>query len=413
MPFDFAAYKRKCDALTTEELQLEWQNYTRQLSSGATLTASSVLLSPLTSGISLIGLGLSVPQLHNARKKRAIVGNRMLLHGKEPHTRRRDIIIPAGISVTASGLTLGLTPTGSELIGGEAGVKGIEYVVTHATLDAIWAILDEAQNSYHHRKSVRKFKRMQNQKRQYLAKDVVKPDEYSNFGLDIKRPFIQEEDRNSRPVRRSLRPYYIEEDDYFYDRDQAPPPAYSKKYVYHGGKVQFSYETRPDSSHLPPYSQTPRMCNRRRHYSNTGPAIENLGLLRSSAATRRSSIHENSRSATSSMTGYRPEISNYSRNNLSPYYQHEDQSEEESDFDSEEELSDQEQDDEVGEDRENESDEDSDEAEDMKKKDGKIIEHVLTLEQEITMLKATILRMEMEKRGLNIDSKSEEVKLVR
>ncbi|RKF64674.1 hypothetical protein OnM2_017066 [Erysiphe neolycopersici] len=410
MPFDYASYKKKCDSLTTEELQLEWQNYTRQLSSGATLSASSVLLSPLTSGISLIGLGISVPQLHNARKKRAIVGNKMKSYGVGPRTRRRDVIIPAAISMTASGLTFGLTPTGAELIGGEVGVKGIEYVVTHATLDAMWAILDEAQNTFHHKRSKSKLKRMQNQQRKYLAKDVAKLDEYSKIGLDIKRPYLLEEGNNySRPVRRGLRPYHIEEEeeDYFFDRDQAPPPAYTKKYVYNGGQVQFSYDSRPNSAHSSSYNNNkplPRICNRRSDYSNSGPAIENLGLLRSSAASRRSSIHhEKSRAAMVRLPAYYPTASNNSRNNpTAAYYQNEKKSKDESDFDSEDEISDQE------EDEGNESDEDSDdEYEDEKKSDGKVIEHVLTLEQEIIMLKATILRMEMERRGLTTDSENE------
>ncbi|POS84681.1 hypothetical protein EPUL_006479, partial [Erysiphe pulchra] len=411
MPFDFAAYKKKCDGFTTEELQVEWENYTRQLVGGATLTASSILLSPMTSGISLIGTVISVPQLANARKKRAIVGNKMYSYGVVPHTRKRDLLVPAGIALTTAGLTYGMTPIGAELLGGEPGVRGIEYIVTHATLDTMFAILDEAQNTFHHKRSKHKLKKMQDKQKQFLGKDFVKHDEHSRSNLDIKRPHLLE-DKHPQPSRRALRAYHIDEDDHYYDRDHTPPPAYSKKYVYHGGQVQYSYDARPGrgkvnlsydnrpkSSHPPSYNQHPRVSNRRRNYSSSGPAVENLGHLRSSASFRRSSLHENSRPS-SLHEHSRPSISrstnsHYSRNNPSPRYRSVENSEDECYTDSEDEISDEEKVDE-----EYESDKDE------KKKDGKVIEQVLTLEQEVAFLKATILRMEMEKRGLT-DSESE------
>ncbi|KHJ31500.1 hypothetical protein EV44_g2048 [Erysiphe necator] len=422
MPFDFAAYKAKCDALTTQELQLEWQNYTRQLTSGATLTTTSVMMSPLTSGISLVALGISVPQIHNARRKRAIIGNKLQSHGMGPHTRRRDIIIPAAITITTSGLTLGATPLGSELIGGEAGVKGIEYLATHVVLDTMWAILDEAQNSFHHRRSKRKLKRMQSQQRQHLARDM-KSDEYSKHSLDMKKSFLEDGDFPS--ARRGLRSYYIEEDDYYYNREQqAPPPAYSKKYVYQRGQVQFAYDSQASHGRQTSYTHPSTVSNRRRHYSSSGlgsgSAIENLGLLRSSAAARRSSAHGNSRPAIYRPTVCQANRSSYSKKHLIPRYQMEEicenESALESDLESEDEISDQdksndEEDDEDSDsDRDSDSDSDSDNDEDSdveneKPRTGKTTEHVLTLEQEINILKATILRLEMEKRGLMTETK--------
>lgn len=73
MPFDFKEYQTKCDGMSTEQLHKEWENYTRQVSGGATSTATSVLFAPVTGGISLVGLGLSAPKIHNARKKREII----------------------------------------------------------------------------------------------------------------------------------------------------------------------------------------------------------------------------------------------------------------------------------------------------------------------------------------------------
>jgi len=108
MPFDYDDYKKKCDTLTTEQLHKEWENYTRQIAGGATSTATSVLLSPLTAGISLMGLGLSAPRIHNARKKREIIQAGLEARGGTHNTRKRDVIAPMAVAGTISGLTFGL-----------------------------------------------------------------------------------------------------------------------------------------------------------------------------------------------------------------------------------------------------------------------------------------------------------------
>ena len=127
MPFDFDTYQSKCENLTPEQLHREWENYTRQISGGATSTATAVLFSPLTAGISLVGLGLSAPRIHNARKKRAIIEAKLQAHGQTHNTRKRDVIAPMAISGTIGGLTLGLAGPGADLIAGEAAGKGAEY----------------------------------------------------------------------------------------------------------------------------------------------------------------------------------------------------------------------------------------------------------------------------------------------
>lgn len=120
MPFDYEEYQKKCNTLTTEQLHKEWENYTRQISGGATSTATSVLFSPLTGGISLVGLGLSAPRIHNARKKREIIEAGLQARGTTHNTRKRDVIAPMAVAGTLGGLTLGLAGPGADMIAGAA-----------------------------------------------------------------------------------------------------------------------------------------------------------------------------------------------------------------------------------------------------------------------------------------------------
>lgn len=116
MPFDYEDYQKKCDGLTAEELHKEWENYTRQIAGGATSTATSVLFSPFTAGISLVGIGLSAPRIHNARKKREIIQAGLEARGETHNTRKRDVIAPMAVAGTLSSLTLGLAGPGADLI---------------------------------------------------------------------------------------------------------------------------------------------------------------------------------------------------------------------------------------------------------------------------------------------------------
>ena len=72
MPFDFKKYDEKCAGLTAEQLQLEWNRYTRLITSASTSTAVSGAAVPVTFGVSAVGVALAAPALHNARKKRTI-----------------------------------------------------------------------------------------------------------------------------------------------------------------------------------------------------------------------------------------------------------------------------------------------------------------------------------------------------
>lgn len=156
MPFDFVQYQQKVNTLSTEQLHKEWENYTRQIAGGATSTATSVLFSPVTGGVSLIGLGLSAPRIHNARKKREIIEAGLQARGATHNTRKRDVVAPMAVAGAISGLTLGLAGPGAEMIGGEVGAKGVEYVVAHAALDGTGAILEQKHDDHTKKKAEHK-----------------------------------------------------------------------------------------------------------------------------------------------------------------------------------------------------------------------------------------------------------------
>jgi hypothetical protein len=156
MPFDYKEYQKKCDGLTTEQLQAEYENYTRQLAGGATSTATSVLFSPFTAGISLVGLGLSAPRVHNARKKREIIEAGLQARGETHHTRKRDVIAPVAVAGTLSGLTLGLAGPGADMIAGQVVGHGMEYAAAHVALDATGAVAEHKHDKHTHKKAHQK-----------------------------------------------------------------------------------------------------------------------------------------------------------------------------------------------------------------------------------------------------------------
>jgi len=134
MPFDFVDYEKKCNGMTTEQLDKEWNNYTRQIAGGSTSTATSVLLSVFTGGVSLIGLGLSAPRIHNARKKREIIQAGLEARGTTHHTRAKDVLLPMAVVGAAGGITLGLGVSGAEFIptSGGSSHSAVDYIATHA-----------------------------------------------------------------------------------------------------------------------------------------------------------------------------------------------------------------------------------------------------------------------------------------
>ncbi|PMD29176.1 hypothetical protein L207DRAFT_574449 [Hyaloscypha variabilis F] len=141
MPFDYEDYQQKCNGMTAEQLQKEWENYTRQISAGATSTATSILLMPLTGGISAVGLTLSAPRIHNARKKREIIEAGLKARGTTHHTRKGDVLAPMAVSGIIGGLTLGLAPPGASDLAAVAVGRAIEMAATNTALNATEAVV--------------------------------------------------------------------------------------------------------------------------------------------------------------------------------------------------------------------------------------------------------------------------------
>lgn len=120
--------------MSTEQLNKEWDNYTRQIAGGATSTATSVLLAAFTGGVSLVGLGFSAPRIHNARKKREIIQASLEAQNATHHTHAKDVLIPMATVGAAGGITLGLGVSGAEFIptSGGMGHSAVDYLATHA-----------------------------------------------------------------------------------------------------------------------------------------------------------------------------------------------------------------------------------------------------------------------------------------
>ncbi|KAH7121647.1 hypothetical protein EDB81DRAFT_814180 [Dactylonectria macrodidyma] len=157
MPFDFKKYDEKCNGLTPEELQREWQHYTRLISGAATSTAVSGLAVPLTLGVSTIGVAMAAPAIHNARKKREIIEKHLNKHAATHVTRKRDVLGSMAFSGTIGVVTLGVGTMGAEAVastGAEHGISAIANnetaikVVTHAALDGAGMAVEHAHTSH-------------------------------------------------------------------------------------------------------------------------------------------------------------------------------------------------------------------------------------------------------------------------
>jgi len=178
MPFDYNDYQNKVNTLSNEQLQKEWENYTRQIAGGATSTGAAVLFSPLTAGISLIGLGLSTPRIHNARKKRAIIEKGLQERGATHNTRKRDVALPMAISGGIAGLTLGLAGPGADMLGGVAAEKGAEYLVAHAALDGTGAVIEHVHTE--HEKKSADHKLQMKMQQQYIQQQAMVQGQQTN-----------------------------------------------------------------------------------------------------------------------------------------------------------------------------------------------------------------------------------------
>ncbi|KAK2031018.1 hypothetical protein LX32DRAFT_671974 [Colletotrichum zoysiae] len=162
MPFHFDEYEERCNSLTPEELQREWEKYTRLISSASTSTALNGVALPFTLGISIIGIGLAAPYIHNARKKREIIERQLQKHGSTHHTRMRDVLVSMAASGTITGTTLLVGGVGADAItiaGVEHGVSAIieneiaTKAVTHAALDGVGLSVEHAHEDHSRKKN--------------------------------------------------------------------------------------------------------------------------------------------------------------------------------------------------------------------------------------------------------------------
>ncbi|KAF6804222.1 hypothetical protein CSOJ01_10360 [Colletotrichum sojae] len=165
MPFNFKAYDAKCNGLTPEELQREWEHYTRLISGASTSTAVSGMAIPFTLGVSTIGVAMAAPAIHNARKKRDIIEKHLQKHGMTHVTRKRDVLGSMAVSGTIGVMTLGVGTMGADAVataGAEHGIAAVVEnetaikVVTHAALDGVGMGIEHAHTSHLKKKDVHK-----------------------------------------------------------------------------------------------------------------------------------------------------------------------------------------------------------------------------------------------------------------
>lgn len=107
MPFHFEDFDQECSTLTVEELQTKWEYYTRQIAGAGTSTGVASLALVPSFGLSAMGVAISAPIIHNARKKREILEKHFKRHNVEPVTRKRDVVGSTTVSATVGILTLG------------------------------------------------------------------------------------------------------------------------------------------------------------------------------------------------------------------------------------------------------------------------------------------------------------------
>ncbi|KAF5540181.1 hypothetical protein FPHYL_12124 [Fusarium phyllophilum] len=165
MPFDFKAYDQKCLGLTLEELQREWEHYTRLISGAATSTAVSGCAIPLTLGVSTIGVAMAAPAIHNARKKREIIERHLNRLNATHKTRKRDVLGSMAVSGTIGVVTLGVGSMGADAVataGAEHGIQSIVAnetaikLVSHAALDGAGMMVEHKHTDHLKKKDARK-----------------------------------------------------------------------------------------------------------------------------------------------------------------------------------------------------------------------------------------------------------------
>lgn len=155
--FKFAEFDAMCADLSDAELQLKWQHYTRALTSASTSTTVAVLAAGPTGGVSVIGAMIAGPLLHNARKKRQMVGRHMRARGLEPETRSRDVYVPLAIGTAIGAATMGVGSVGAEALAVDGIVdKTVAKVILHTAMDVAATAGEEKHLKHEHRKEQRR-----------------------------------------------------------------------------------------------------------------------------------------------------------------------------------------------------------------------------------------------------------------
>ncbi|KAL3605073.1 hypothetical protein FPOAC2_00015 [Fusarium poae] len=148
-----------------EELQREWEHYTRLISGAATSTAVSGCAIPLTLGVSTIGVAMAAPAIHDARKKREIIERHLNRLNATHHTRKRDVLGSMAVSGTIGVVTLGVGSMGADAIataGAEHGIQSIVAnetaikIVSHAAFDGAGMAVEHAHTGHLKKKDARK-----------------------------------------------------------------------------------------------------------------------------------------------------------------------------------------------------------------------------------------------------------------
>lgn len=131
--FKFDEFDAQCSKLNVDQLQQQWQHYTRALSATST-SAAVATLSPgrlgSTEGTSMIGAMIAGPLMHNARKKRHIIEKHLGMKGAAPEIPKKADDGSAELSGT-----LGGARAGNGLVAEGMAVDKVTKIVSHVVLD--------------------------------------------------------------------------------------------------------------------------------------------------------------------------------------------------------------------------------------------------------------------------------------
>lgn len=153
--FKFAEFDALCSELDVDQLQQQWQHYTRALSATSTSTAVATLAPGRlgsTGGVSMIGAMIAGPLMHNARKKRHIIEKHLGMKGAAP-----EILKKVDDESAVSSGTLGGARAGAEVMA----VDKITKIVSHVVLDGALTKAEGMPTIREHAKGVSQYQEQQ------------------------------------------------------------------------------------------------------------------------------------------------------------------------------------------------------------------------------------------------------------